>query len=165
MTLTADYLNSIFKYENGFLFWKVSKGAVKAGKKVASINSEGRYTVAINGKSYLVHRVIFCMHHGFFPEQVDHIDGNCINNLIENLREATHSQNAQNAKTRFDNACGLKNITYNSQYKKWYVRVGVNKKRLFLGSFDDLELAQLVATEARDLFHGKFANHGEKYAI
>jgi hypothetical protein len=26
--------------------------------------------------------------------------------------------------------------------------------------FDDLELAQLVAHEARDKFHGAFANHG-----
>ena len=36
----------------------------------------------------------------------------------------------------------------------------VNKKMRSLGSFDDLELAQLVAVEARNKFHGEYVNHG-----
>jgi hypothetical protein len=35
----------------------------------------------------------------------------------------------------------------------------VNKKRKYIGSFEDVELADLVAQEARDKYHGRFARH------
>ena len=36
----------------------------------------------------------------------------------------------------------------------------VNKQNKFFGLFKDLELASLVADEARNKYHGEFANHG-----
>jgi hypothetical protein len=35
----------------------------------------------------------------------------------------------------------------------------MNSKTKHLGYFEDLELADLVSTEARDLYHGKYATH------
>lgn len=43
--------------------------------------------------------------------------------------------------------------------KKWNVTLAANNKSMYFGSFDDLELAELVAIEARDKYHGKFACH------
>jgi hypothetical protein len=40
------------------------------------------------------------------------------------------------------------------------VRIAYKQKDHIFGYFDDLELAALVAEEARDKFHGKFACHG-----
>jgi hypothetical protein len=39
------------------------------------------------------------------------------------------------------------------------VRVKVNKKQKHIGVFEDIELADLVAQEARNKFHGAFARH------
>jgi hypothetical protein len=36
----------------------------------------------------------------------------------------------------------------------------INGKQKHLGIFDNLEFAELVIQEARNKFHGKFANHG-----
>jgi len=42
---------------------------------------------------------------------------------------------------------------------KWFVYVDVNKKRNNIGYFEDIELAELVAIEAREKYHGAYANH------
>lgn len=157
--ISQEYLNSIFEYRNGELFYKVNHFRKNAGKKVGTKKPDGCLHVSIKGKSYLLHRVIFMMKHGYLPEQIDHIDGNRSNNQIENLRPATHSQNSQNAKTRVDSLNGNKNITYNKKHNKWRVRVQANNKRLYIGSFGDFELAELVAVEARNKYHGQFARN------
>ena len=43
--------------------------------------------------------------------------------------------------------------------KKWAVQLSINGRQTNLGRFDDLEFADLVATEARDKYHGAFARH------
>jgi hypothetical protein len=40
------------------------------------------------------------------------------------------------------------------------VDIMVDSKKKYIGVFDDLELAELVAMEARNKYHGAFANHG-----
>ena len=79
-------------------------------------------------------------------------------NSIENLRPA-NSKNQQNAKIRKDNKSGIKGVYWFAELKKWKVDIGVNGKRKYIGVFNDLELAELVAQEARDKYHGKFARH------
>ena len=45
--------------------------------------------------------------------EIDHIDGNILNNKIENLRKATRSDNMSNRKTMINNKLGVKNIHKN----------------------------------------------------
>ncbi len=67
-------------------------------------NARGGYTypqIVIGKKGdgtrgLLAHRIIFFMHHGIWPESVDHIDGNRANNRVENLRACTHAENMRN---------------------------------------------------------------------
>ena len=164
MMPTKDYLNSLFEYKDGNLYWKISKGAKKAGSKAGTLKPDGCLHICIDKKMYLLHRIIFMMNYGYLPKQIDHIDGNRSNNHIDNLRPATHSQNAQNAKVRKDSINGLKNIKFNQKNKTWDVRIQANKTRLFIGSFKDLELAELVAMEARNKYHNQFARHGNVMA-
>ena len=93
------------------------------------------------------------------PKLIDHIDNDPSNNKIENLREATRHQNGTNAKTWSNNISGAKNVSWHKQCKKWRVRVSINKKMETIGLFDDFDLAELVAVEARNKFHGNFARH------
>jgi len=113
--------------------------------------------VQVDKKLYLTHRVIFLMHHGYMPVIVDHIDGNPKNNKIENLRDATYLQNALNVKVRKDSISGVQNVGWHKTHKTWCVHLTVYGKRKCIGYFKDLELAELVAQEARRKYYGNYA--------
>lgn len=157
--ITQEYLKQLFDYQNGQLIRKNGKLAViKAGKK--------RYErITVDGKAYALHRMVYLWNHGYLPKIIDHIDGNRENNNINNLREATQQQNCLNSKHRTTSKSPCKNVylqapTKNAEWKRnWVVSLMVNKKRKYVGSFEDLELADLVAHEARNLYHGHFARH------
>jgi hypothetical protein len=151
--LTQEYLQELFEYKDGHLIRKNGKSAViPMGKK--------RYErVSINGKAYSLHRIIFLLHHGYLPKVIDHIDNNRENNLIENLREVTQQQNCVNRKHHSSSKSPYKNVYWHKAANKWAVAMSINHKRNYFGVFEDLELADLVATEARNLHQGQFARH------
>jgi len=99
------------------------------------------------------------MHHNYFPEYIDHIDNNPLNNKIENLRECTLSQNSQNQKLKSNNTSRIKNVTWHKRVKKWQVQIMINGKNKYFGVYEDLHLAELVATEARIKYYAEFARH------
>ena len=126
-------------------------------KKVGCANSDGYINIGFKNKHLSAHRVVFLLNYGYLPEVVDHIDGNPSNNKIENLRASNKSTNAMNRSARVDSKTGIKNVY---PYKKgWAVNININKKRTHIGYFKDIELAELVAIEARNKYHGTFANH------
>ena len=161
MPLSKEMLNELFEYRDGEIYYKVSRSRNKAGSKAGTYRPhDNAYQVIINGKHYLTHRIVFMMHNGYLPQYVDHIDRNRSNNKIENLREATHSQNAYNSTIRKDSKTGIKNVSWNKVDKSWKVRIQANNTRITIGQFKDLELAELVAMEARNKYHGEYANNG-----
>ena len=157
--ITQELLKRLFDYEDGKLIRKNGKSAViPMGKK--------RYErVSINGQAQALHRMIFLWHHGYLPNVVDHIDNNRENNRIENLREVTQQQNCLNRKHHSSSKSPYKNVylqppTKNPEWNRnWVVSLMVNGKRKYVGSFVDVELADLVATEARNLYHGQYARN------
>ena len=158
--ITKEILNFLFNYKNGELYWNFSLSCKSPKGTIAgSVKKDNYRRIGINKKVYLAHRLIFMMFHGYFPKFVDHIDGNKLNNCIENLREVTHSQNMKNQKISISNTSGYKNVSWNKKQKKWRVALKINYKDKEIGYFKDIELADLVAQEARDKYHGKFARH------
>lgn len=159
-SITQDYVKQLLEYRDGVLYWKVSRGKAKVGAKTGYLNQIGYFQTQVNGKLYLNHRLIFLMHHGYLPQYLDHIDGNTLNNKIENLRAATLTQNQYNRKLNKNNSSGVKGVWWRKDIKKWRVSFKINGKEKSFGSYDDLELAELVAQEARTKYHGAFVNHG-----
>lgn len=158
--LSQEYLKQLFDYKDGHLYWKVAKSKnTIIDSKTGSTDKYGYLRTSIDGKSYKTHRLIFLYHHGYLPYRVDHADNNPKNNQINNLRQATVSQNQYNQKLRSDNKSGCKGVYWISREKKWAVSLYVAKEKKNLGYFDDLELACLVAQEARDKYHGEYARH------
>ena len=158
-----EKLHELFEYRDGKLFWKVDRKAVKCkGKEAGSLQHTGYRTIHTKelGGHMPTHRVIWFMHHGEWPEVVDHINGDKSDNRIENLRAATRAQNSQNIAILPSNQSGVKNVSWRNDTKKWRVTLAVDGKKMSFGHYDDLELAQLVAYEARCKYHGEFANHG-----
>lgn len=154
-------LHELFDYKDGQLIWKISRGGKAQKGSVAGRKVKHNYTqIEVDRKTYYLHRLVFIYHNGYCPKVIDHIDGNPANNKLENLREATLSENQMNSKISKNNSTGMKNVNWNTEANKYRVELSVNGRNKFIGYFDDPELAELVAIEARDKYHGRFANHG-----
>ena len=151
--------HELFAYDDGKLIRKIFAGSIKAGSIVNYKEPNGYLRVRVDNKRYSVHQVIFCMQHGYIPKMIDHINGIKDDNRIENLRVANPSQNGYNKPLGKMCKSGVKNVNWEPKMKKWQVRLKVNKVAKIMGYFDDLELADLVAYEARNKFHGVYANH------
>ena len=149
-----------FEYREGKLYWKYVKSIrIKTGDEAGREDGFGYRIVRFNYKMYRTHHLIYLMFHNVLPKIIDHINGNRLDNRIENLRIATDSQNNCNKGIQANNTTGSKNVKWHKRIKKYEVSVQVNKKRQYIGVFEDLELADLVAHMAREKYHGNFAKH------
>jgi len=125
----------------------------KSNKVVGTITDNGYLTVGIEGKIYRVHRVAWCMHHGYWPEnEIDHINRIRHDNRIENLREVSHACNLRNAKLASNNSSGIRGVYWEKKSKKWRAFIEVNKKRIGLGSYKNIENA-VIARFLSELEH------------
>lgn len=88
---------------------------------------------------------------------VDHVNRDGLDNRRANLRPATKSQNAMNARIRSDNTSGFKGVTLTRSTRRWRALIVVDGRREHLGYFDDAaEAARAYDRAALDLF-GEFA--------
>jgi hypothetical protein len=89
---------------------------------------------------------------GHFP-QVDHKDGNGLNNQRSNLRAATTQENNRNCKLRVTNLSGFKGVSWSRQSKKWKAQIMDSGRQLHLGVFASLlEAVECYDEKAKSLF-------------
>jgi len=110
------------------------------------------------GRRENLHAVVWEEAYGKPPDgfMVDHINGDIRDNSLENLRLATRSGNAMNAKTRKDNSSGLKGLSWDSSKRKWHAYVWANGKRTSKRHSDYFEAACWVIAKRNEL-HGEYA--------
>lgn len=100
--------------------------------------------------------LIFLWVNGRWPaECLDHINGNSEDDRIQNLREATVAQNAQNHKGRTKRTSlpmGVRELN-----ARFQARITLNKKVFHLGSFATPEEAQRVYLDKRKELFGEYA--------
>jgi hypothetical protein len=162
--ITQSELKELLHYDpdTGIFTWKIKTcKKVCVGKIAGYVASNGYISFSINKKSYLAHRLAWLYVNGNFTKHtIDHINGNKKDNRIVNLREATKSENSWNRKLQVDNVSGIKGVYWHALRNKWMARIMVNNKQMYLGSFDDLKIAEKVILESRNKYHREFANHG-----
>lgn len=88
--------------------------------------------------------------------QVDHIDGNGLNNQKNNLRICSPLQNMRNQKVRKNNSSGYRGVHWSIKHNKWIARIGSNYMRIHLGCFDDKREAAEAFNNASKKYHGEF---------
>jgi len=146
--ITQEYAKQLFDCIDGHLVWKINKAKrIKVGDKAGTISKDGYVRVFVDGKSYLAHKLVYLIKHGYMPTELDHIDRNKLNNKISNLRQCTRSENSINRNLFVNNKTGIKNVHKHS-FGKYEVSFKRNNKNIYCGLFDDIELAELVAIEA-----------------
>lgn len=161
--LTQAELKELLEYnpDTGLWKWHTPKGSCKKGWFCGSRSIGGYLDIKIRGKSYRTHRLAFLFMEGAFPpDLVDHIDGDTANNKWHNLRHCSYSGNNRNTRLPNTNTSGYKGVSRREGRSTWTVRLSVAGKTRNFGCYKDLELAALVAEEAREKYHGEFANHG-----
>ena len=156
-TLTKEVLHELFEYRDNTLYNKISRRKARAGDQAGAIRDDGYRQVCIFSKVYLLHRIIFMYHNGYLPSLTDHIDGNKQNNAIENLREATKSQNAYNIGISNKNKSGVKGVSWCKKRNRWRACCRVNTKLIHVGFFKEIEKAEIAVKEFRVKAHGEFA--------
>lgn len=115
------------------------------------------YRVRINTVGFLVHRVVWMMTYGVWPDEIDHIDGNGLNNSLGNIRNVSRSENAKNIKQSKSNTSGHTGIQ--KICNAWRVAMRVNKKQRYIGTYNTLEEAIRVRDSWKEKC-GYHDNHG-----
>ena len=157
MPLSQHELQSIFEYDpfTGTVFWKQGRSNMIKGSIAGCIHPSGYKVVTVNSKTHKLHRIIWNMFVGPIPKgfYIDHINGNKIDNRIENLRLATNSQNQQNRPAPKNSSSGYRGVTWHKAAKKWMSRICCNGKRITIGLFETPEDAyKAYQREAKKLF-------------
>ena len=166
---TQDLLRQLFNYDphTGVLTWKERPlhlatgrsensriGGCKiwnkryAGKEAGGIDQTGYRGVKIYNQTIHAHRIIWCWVHGEWAECIDHINGNPLDNRICNLRSVTREINQRNQKLHKSNTSGRAGVSWNRFTQKWVAQVGHRGSSIYLGSYDDFEVAVIARSAA-----------------
>ncbi len=162
--ITHDELTSIIEYseKHKYLVWKQKpNGRVKIGDRVGTLSAYGYYNAVIRYRSYRVSHLVWFYHNGRWPKQtIDHKDGNPNNDVIENLREATPTEQSRNVKV-WRKKLLPKWVYYDYKQSNPYgARVTVNKHTHFLGYYKTAQKAYETARKFAEKNHGEFFHAG-----
>lgn len=164
---TQNELHEMFNYspDTGILVWKAKFPRRKIGDAVGYVfrNHGGKkyLRVRINNRQYLVHRIIYTFIHGKILHEIDHIDGDGMNNKKSNLRDVQHKENQKNKRLYSKNVTGVHNVSIDHRNGHYRSAIAVNHKRFRLGSFVEIWDA-ICAKKSAENKHGFHINHGEK---
>ena len=183
--VNIEILEQLLSYdpETGILIWKErtlelcnSKrsmtrfNSVYAGKEAGStlnahphrVNGYYKRQLAIKGNQFLAHRVAWALHHKQWPsDQIDHINGNAMDNRIKNLRVVSSIENNRNQCKQNVNISGFNGVDRLKEIQKWRAFINVEGKYIPLGYFVNIEDA-VAARAAADIKYGFHKNHGRE---
>jgi len=157
--ITQDDLKSLFDYCDGYLFWKISNGRIKAGMKAGCVRGNRGYeSIGIDKKRYGTHQLVWILFNGAYDSslQIDHINRIKTDNRIENLRLATQAENTYNIPKRQNTSSIFKGVSWSKQQNKWVAAIWKNKVKIFLGLFEVEEDAAKAYEAAAAEIQNKF---------
>jgi hypothetical protein len=163
MRPTQERLKELLEYspDTGLFFWRQDRGGRRAGD-IAGCKKRTYIVISVDDRVYRAHHLAWLYMTGEWPEPfVDHRDLNKHNNVWDNLRLATKSQNMANVGVIKSNASGFKGVSRylaGEKYgKPWQACICVNNKSKHLGHFATKEEAHAAYCDAASKIFGEFA--------
>lgn len=179
---TPDELRQLLRYEpeTGRLFWRARpdddpttlRRIIRnwntrfAGKEAfLTVSKRGYHTATIHNRHAAAHRVAWAMCHGEWPKgHIDHIDGNPLNNRIENLRVVGDQENRMNVRPYAGqirkNQTGCVGVWWDKKRNAFQAYITQDRKRIGLGRYATLDEARLARKQAEKEI-GFHPNHGD----
>jgi len=160
VTLTLEQAKSRFAYcpKEGVLRSALTGNEV--GYDWISAAGKPYRKVKVKGRIYRVHRIVWLLMTGEWPTQeIDHEDGNGLNNCWRNLRQVTSQVNNQNNRLYSSNRSGHPGVRWRKDVGKWVAVIDVSGRRIALGHFTEKDEA-IAARKAAEVTHGFHSNHG-----
>ena len=160
--VTQERLNQVFSYDkNTGVFIRIltiGSGRFKLGQIAGyTCKKTGYRHVGIDYRQYLEHRLAWLYVYGNWPiNDIDHIDGDKLNNRLSNLRDVSVSVNIQNQRRpQSGNKSGYLGVHWDSRDKTWLSTIGLRGKKIRIGSFKTAEEASAAyITKKRELHLG-----------
>lgn len=152
-------LKELLRYEpeTGNFIWLVDRGSVKAGS-VAGRDYNGYLRIKVDQKNHPAHVLAWFYMTGEWPKNlVDHKNLIRSDNVWDNLREATHSQNQANTRLLCRNKTGIKGVSFHKATGKIRAEITIDGRTKHLGLFDTIEEATAVRISAANKHFGEFA--------
>lgn len=169
--------------EDGTIYWKDTRPdyhfktesskkrwyTMFAGRPVSGECVFGRTSyihVRLNGRKYKAHRVAWFLYYGVWPiGDIDHIDGDGLNNKIQNLRDVPRQINCRNGSMHKNNTTGVAGVNFRKDNGKWVARgskiVEGKFVREYLGQFDTLDEAKKARKDWEDTQGDFTERHGK----
>lgn len=166
--LTAERARELLDYdpETGVLRWKESKPHSKrkagdiAGGVLHKSCGKSYGQIRIDRRMYKTHRVIWLMVHGVWAKEIDHADGNGLNNRLNNLSSVSRVENQRNKKLSYKNKYGCPGIyEVTGRKKKFRVQISNGSCQLLIGAYYTLDEA-VAARKQAEIDYGYHPNHG-----
>ena len=156
--LSHSELLELLRYEasTGQFFWRVSTSDRISVGDVAGSARDGYRVIRIWRRLYRAHRLAWFYVHKKWPKNdIDHKNRIRDDNRIENLREATRSQNHMNRTVSDRNTSGFKGVSKNGD-RLFMTRISINKVPTYIGTFETAEEAHAAYKAASIQHHKQF---------
>ena len=159
---SKEELDQVFRYDptTGEIFWRprtpamFTAGATAKrprehacnqwnsrwlGRPAACLKDDGYWYTHFNYRTLLVHRLAWKIMTGIDAPELDHIDGDKLNNTWRNLRLGSGANNQKNSPKRHDNTSGHVGVVRRGA--RWIAQFGANGTTKHIGIFDTFEEA------------------------
>lgn len=164
-----DKIRAVLAYspDTGKLTWKIKFcDRITVGAEAGCVWTDkwGKQyrIIRVFGRLYRAHRLAWVLYYGENPTgQIDHENGDGLDNPIKNLRDVTHRGNSLNQKLRCTNTSGCFGVTWIASTQKWRATIYVKGKNNHLGVFTS-KTSAVKARKAAEKRFGFHANHGRR---
>lgn len=144
-------------YRAWSIFQKKSLGKVAGWR-----NALGYWTINVDGKPQLAHRMAWLWMTGEMPaDEVDHINGDRSDNRFANLRSVTKVENCHNQSLHHANKTGVSGVMWDKRRGAWRAEIKSNDRVIYLGQFKTIEEAAAARKGAMKAL-GWHSGHGKQ---
>lgn len=159
MKLTHTRLREVLEYDSvtGEFRWKASPNRrIKVGSVAGCLRSDGYLSIRVDAEQFLAHRLAWFWATGVWPSnEIDHKNRIRTDNRLLNLREATRSENLQNARKSWSSS-GIRGVSWCAREKRFRAYIKLNGKTKCLGYYNSLQEAEHAYLAAKTEMHPFF---------